>query len=208
MRLPFHSRILWLFAAVTASLAVGGIAYATIPDQNGVIHGCRNDGSGVLRVIDADTSSCLQSETALDWNVSGPQGEPGPEGPSDGFASVRRSVPVPNEQGEVASLSLPEGQYVLNASLFVNNNSSTRPAVLICSFSFPAAMGGVSALALKPFVSGEVLAAGTLAMTNGAQLFSPQSVSVLCTNNVGPEGNAEINTIQFTAVKVATLSVQ
>ena len=36
-----------------------------IPDANGVIHGCRNDQSGELRVI--ESGDCRPSESALDW---------------------------------------------------------------------------------------------------------------------------------------------
>jgi hypothetical protein len=60
--------------------AVGGIAYATIPDENGVIHGCRNNGSGSLRVIDSASQSCTPAETALDWNQLGPKGDKGDPG--------------------------------------------------------------------------------------------------------------------------------
>lgn len=86
--LHIRSRLTWLIAVSAAALVVaGGVAYATIPDANGVIHGCRNRQVGVLRVIDSARSTCLSSETALDWNQTGtpgpqgPPGEPGPEGP-------------------------------------------------------------------------------------------------------------------------------
>jgi hypothetical protein len=37
---------------VGALLVAGGIAYATIPDAGGVIHGCYQKNQGTLRVID------------------------------------------------------------------------------------------------------------------------------------------------------------
>lgn len=52
--------------------AAVGVAYATIPDENGVIHGCRNNATGRLRVIDSASQSCTQAETALNWNQRGP----------------------------------------------------------------------------------------------------------------------------------------
>jgi hypothetical protein len=46
--------------------AVGAtVAFAQIPDSNGVIHACYSAG-GSLRVIDAPTQQCLVTETALD----------------------------------------------------------------------------------------------------------------------------------------------
>jgi type VI secretion system secreted protein Hcp len=65
------------------------VAYATIPDANGVIHGCYNKPAG-LRIIDPSAGeSCTKNETALEWSQRGPAGETGPEGP-------------PGPQGEAA----------------------------------------------------------------------------------------------------------
>jgi hypothetical protein len=81
---------------LAALAAVGGAAHATIRDTGSVIHGCRHDHSGHLRVIEGEPETCQESETPLDWNQmgpqgppgdagaqgeQGPQGEPGPEGP-------------------------------------------------------------------------------------------------------------------------------
>jgi hypothetical protein len=62
-----------------ALLAVAAsVAYATIPDSAGVIHGCYLNKVGVLRVIDtAAGQKCTALETAIQWNQTGP---PGPKG--------------------------------------------------------------------------------------------------------------------------------
>jgi hypothetical protein len=66
---------------VLVALALGaGVAVASIPDRNGVIHGCRNARTGVLRVIKS-TAHCRVGERPLNWNAQGPQGVPGPMGP-------------------------------------------------------------------------------------------------------------------------------
>lgn len=44
-------RTLMLAVAVGALALAGAVAYATIPDSRGVVHGCY-DTNGVLRVID------------------------------------------------------------------------------------------------------------------------------------------------------------
>jgi hypothetical protein len=59
-------------------LALGGVAFATIPDSNGVIHGCYKP-NGDLSVIDTG-DSCKQRETPLNWNQTGPQGAQGVQG--------------------------------------------------------------------------------------------------------------------------------
>jgi hypothetical protein len=66
-------------AVAVATLAIGGVAYATIP-SNGVISGCYQKSGGTLRVIDATTGSCSSKETSLNWNVQGAQGPQGPAG--------------------------------------------------------------------------------------------------------------------------------
>lgn len=60
----------------------GGIAFAAIPSlADGVIHGCYEKRTGLLRVIDVEAGkSCLQWETPIAWKQSGPQGEPGLQG--------------------------------------------------------------------------------------------------------------------------------
>jgi hypothetical protein len=75
-----------LVGGVIAIVLGGGVAYATIPDPGGVIHGCYKTENGQLRVI--DSGACGTSETALPWSQTGPagptgpQGERGPTGPS------------------------------------------------------------------------------------------------------------------------------
>jgi len=71
-------RALVAVVATGALLVAGGIAYATIPDGNGTIHGCYAKSGGSLRVIDAGVTNCKSTETSLNWNV---QGQPGPQGP-------------------------------------------------------------------------------------------------------------------------------
>ena len=82
-----HSTIVLPRAAVFAAAAlavigvVAGVAYATIPDGGGVIHACYQNLSGALRVIDTDAGdACHSSETALNFNQTGPQGPKGDQG--------------------------------------------------------------------------------------------------------------------------------
>lgn len=74
-------RKLALGVAIGVILATATVAVASIPDSNGVIHGCRDNKSGALRVIDSDKGqTCKSGETALTWNQSGPQGPAGISG--------------------------------------------------------------------------------------------------------------------------------
>jgi hypothetical protein len=61
-------------------VAIGAVAYASIPGPDGVIHGCRKNSDGSLRAIDS-AATCPSGWTALNWSQTGPQGPAGPAGP-------------------------------------------------------------------------------------------------------------------------------
>jgi hypothetical protein len=73
-------RLSLIVLVVGVGVAVGGIAYAAIPDSGGLIHGCYNKNSGNLRVIDTSGKGCTTSEKALNWNQTGLTGATGPSG--------------------------------------------------------------------------------------------------------------------------------
>jgi hypothetical protein len=52
-------------------VALGGVAFAAIPDSNGTIHGCFKNENGNLRVVDS-SAGCRASETSIQWNQQGP----------------------------------------------------------------------------------------------------------------------------------------
>jgi hypothetical protein len=83
-----------ILVVVVAGLVAAGIAYASIPDSNGVLHGCYAK-SGNLRVIDTDLGAvCKKKETAVSWNTLG---------------RVSGLTTVPNGQGGVPILDLGNG---------------------------------------------------------------------------------------------------
>jgi hypothetical protein len=77
-------------AASIAVLAIAaGVAYATIPDASGVIHGCYAKINGQLRVINTDAGGkCVGGEMPLNWNQTGPQGPAGQNGTADAFGLI------------------------------------------------------------------------------------------------------------------------
>jgi hypothetical protein len=72
-----------MLLTATALLAgAAGVALATIPGSNGVINGCYEKRTGLLRVIDTEAGkTCTQYETPIRWNQEGPKGETGAQGP-------------------------------------------------------------------------------------------------------------------------------
>jgi hypothetical protein len=75
---------------VLAFAIVAGFAFASIPDSQGVIHGCYAPAlANRLRVIDTGAGQkCRATEKQLNWNRTGPQGSPGPQGPPGSPAPV------------------------------------------------------------------------------------------------------------------------
>jgi hypothetical protein len=100
MKNHLRQRGIRLLLATTALLALAaGMAYAAIPDSNGVVQACYQKVNGQLRVIDTSKGgSCNASETALSWNQTGPpgakgttgaKGATGPPGPAGALESVQ-----------------------------------------------------------------------------------------------------------------------
>jgi hypothetical protein len=90
-RLPSAALVVSTVALV---VALGGVAWASIPDVNNQIHGCysvvgegRITSQAYLRLIDpggngvAGSTACHAGEAGLTFNATGPTGPAGPTGP-------------------------------------------------------------------------------------------------------------------------------
>lgn len=76
-------KILMILILILSVVFVAGIALASIPGPDGVIHGCyktSNPAVGTVIVIDS-AASCPSGFAALNWNQIGPLGPQGPAGP-------------------------------------------------------------------------------------------------------------------------------
>ena len=80
MKMLTGGRLALLGLVVGVGVAVGGIAYAAIPDSSGLIHGCFQKINGNLRVIDSGGKGCTTSEKPLGWNQTGSPGTNGTNG--------------------------------------------------------------------------------------------------------------------------------
>jgi hypothetical protein len=65
--------------ALAASALAWGVAWAAIPDSDGVIQGCYNSGGNIKVVSELP---CPKGYTSLPWNQQGPKGDPGTDGVS------------------------------------------------------------------------------------------------------------------------------
>jgi len=106
---PVHTlftrkRLLLAGALGAAGLLIGGIAYASIPGGDGVIHGCyqtSNPAKGTLIAIDS-AASCPNGYKGLNWNQTGPRGEQGPQGPRGESGPVTVSMVESGQPGKPA----------------------------------------------------------------------------------------------------------
>jgi Collagen triple helix repeat (20 copies) len=87
MRVLFNRRgARWLALSGAALCMTAGVAYATIPDGNGVYTACMLKSVGTIRLIDPSLSStsllshCSSFETQITWNQQGQPGAQGPQG--------------------------------------------------------------------------------------------------------------------------------
>src|SRR5262245_13731225 len=65
-----------------AAVGFGSVAWASIPDAAGVVHGCNATKNRAPRAIAPGAGGkCATGELALDWNRQGPTGPAGATGP-------------------------------------------------------------------------------------------------------------------------------
>jgi hypothetical protein len=114
------------------------IAFATIPGPGGVINACYKTNGGDLRVIDSN-DQCKSSETALNFNQTGPPGPAGASGTSQVYSLkapgpffVNSSFPPGNPL--VATKDVPAGSYVIDVKLTAFNGDVNKHNIF-CSLS-------------------------------------------------------------------------
>jgi hypothetical protein len=112
----------WLTLAAVAGvlLLVGGVAVASVPDSSGVIHGCRKNGDGTLKVIDSATQTCGNGFTALNWDQHAASGT------LFGLHGVVRDFPLPDtgEQQVVQTLCPTGEKFIFGMGIIENNTRS------------------------------------------------------------------------------------
>jgi hypothetical protein len=112
--------------AATLVLTVAGVAYASIPGPDGVIHACyktSNPAQGALIVIDSG-ATCPAGFAALNWNHTGPAGAQGPPGPGATPTTATRTLhydwtPVPGDLAltDTQNVDCPTGTHAVNGGI-------------------------------------------------------------------------------------------
>jgi hypothetical protein len=164
MKTQFVRRARWVVLGIFVGALVGGsVAYASIPDSSGVIHGCYQKISGNLRVVDPATDSCRSSEVGLDWNQAGPTGATGPAGPKGatgatgptgvagptgatgptgpaGIVGLQMVLGLPTivaaHTNSESTVSCPAGDIAVTGDVFVNPAVATEELTIVTIDSF------------------------------------------------------------------------
>jgi hypothetical protein len=152
-------------ATVLASalvLAGGALAWAGIPDNGGVIHGCYA-GNGTLRVVDSEAGqTCKSNEKSLDW--SGVK-RTAYQGQGAGHLTGANTVVA-------ADVTLPPGSYALTAAVEIINTGAAN--VQIACFLRAESAEGVHIVALVhqtvPPASASAATFATLSATGALQM--------------------------------------
>jgi hypothetical protein len=217
----------WSFVIAAAALAAlsGGIAYATIPDDQAVIHACYARSGGALRVLDASVTNCKASETSLNWNQAGVPGQAGPQGPTGptgpqgapgpgtdviaGFYDGPVDLPVfttPFQPLPIAELPLPPGKYLIEATVDLNNLFPTVDDAVTCELHAGADFDRASPTMNAPAPSSGIAFASTrVALMVVHQFDTPGVAEMRCGHLAGVE-QGQWRFLKITAIRVATAS--
>jgi hypothetical protein len=182
-------------------LMIGGTAFAvssSIPDANGIIHGCYDSG-GNVKVIDTSvTSACPKGYTALNWNYLGPQGQTGATGPQGPAGAT----------GATGATGSTGAQGPAGISVGVSGSSETVVPLTTANVAVPVMSSPAAPVAGDYYVSSTILTiistgdyvACTLANSSGGNFAVSGPVSQESYNTLAVVGD-----IQLTAGSTATI---
>jgi hypothetical protein len=124
-KLPRYPRVsiivITLISAITITAAL--VVYA---QSNSMIQGCFDNKTGVLRKVNSP-GDCSSKETAINWNVTGPQGIPGPQGPA-GPQGPQGSQGDPGPQGPPGASGISGLEVVTSQGPLILSNGLPPPS--------------------------------------------------------------------------------
>lgn len=172
-------------AFVAVALAIGGFAFAAIPDRNGVIHACYKKKKGALRVV-SSSRKCSRRERALAWNRRGRPGLRGRTGARGRTGRTGRAGATGPAGGALAYAqvngSATTGGDTVNAakSKGVSDSQVTHPALGVYCFNLTFAPANVVATADWVSTGTNVVAA--VSLTDSGSCPGNESASVTLRN--------------------------
>jgi hypothetical protein len=187
--------IIGLVIALLFTVTGFEVASASIPDTNGVIHGCYKSKNHQLSVIDpATTPACKSGSTPLNWNQSGSSVIEG----SKLSAGAQPFVQNGGNGTVVATLSLAPGNYEVIAKLVVFNNS-VSVAFDGCDLNGSGTSFDIDEINV-PSLEGSAISLQSEVSLSGAI-----SVSITCFDYNGIGGQSA-NMVKMTAIQATSVS--
>lgn len=191
---------------LAATIVMGGLAYASIPGTNGVIHGCyETKGTNHAMTVVDSSAQCPTGYTSLKWNQTGPQGPAGPKGPQ-GTSGLSQAFSVASIDGltlndtssttVLSSPSVPAGSYVVNATVALD------VAVITDGVTFACFVTGADGNASYGTITSDN-SATTIPLTAAVTLSAASTITVQCGTTGGTGQTIGEN---LTATEVNTLN--
>jgi hypothetical protein len=200
---PRKARPFAVVAVVCAVLALcvtTAIAAETSPKAATVFHACLKDGT--LSSVATKAVTCASGFKAVSWDKTGPTG---PMGPSNSFyAADSTAQQLQTTLSPVLSMSLGAGTYVVNADVWLDDESPSNASDLaICELTLGTATDEVEVGLSGP--SSAPQNEGTLSMTVAATIASAGSATVSCVG-AGNTGETLANTVNMTGIQSSSLT--
>ena len=180
--------------AIAGLVLAGSIAYASIPDSSGVLHGCYSanganaKGGAQLNLVNSDQATCTNGQTAVTWSQTGPAGGTGPTGPTgpagpagptdiwdlNHYGNGSLAIGV-NNSTFVAVIAPPAGTYYVEASLHGFNSNGA--ADIWCELQAPGTIAWAQGDATEANQNVDLHLQGVGTIT------SSQNINVTCRSN-------------------------
>lgn len=186
-------RVLLGSVLVTALFAIG-VAWATIPSDGGTINACYGKLTGIVRIIDGDSTKCQKWENPIAWSQNGvvnayyTEGGAAPQGDS------------------LMSLDLPSGHWTLTATINVFSGTPDGQTIQ-CRISPDGGTGGWSEQTVAAYPATVTMPLVAAIDLSGP---SPERVYATCRSAGGgplPAG-VKFGHRQMTAIPVTSLTYQ
>lgn len=167
------------YANVVASLALfvalGGGAYAAVAVPRNSV------GAPQLKNRAVTPAKVAASTRRLFRGRRGARGVTGPTGPSDAFIAVGSSGDLSAGYVKVASITVPPGNYLLQAKIVIHTPATNTAAVADCTVS-PTANGSVivdkGSVTLPAYAKHQ--SSGVISLAAGRTFTSATTVSLAC----------------------------
>jgi hypothetical protein len=185
---PQQLIIVGLVIALVFTVMGFEVASASIPDNNGKIHGCyKSAAPHALQVIDPTTTpKCPSGTTTLNWNQVNV---------IEGFHDASQSF---SSGTVVGSLSLPAGSYLLTAKVNVFNGVGPGSAVDSCEVVAGTYGDASSNVDIQSHTG------VTITLETVATFSSAGTVTVTCTDTLGA-GSQSVNDLRLIATEATSV---